>query len=377
MGGRNWGKDDSDPEKNPARRLGLERFLSVKGAVIAAAGVLVAAGIADAFYTIPTDSVGVVTRFGKYIETTSPGLRFKAPFIDEVVKVPLNRVRMEEFGFRTINASEGRTEYLDLDSLNKNTVSKDAKTDFLEEQRQLGEAVNEKSDLDGEVKRLLQQEYLTLTGDLNMVDVEYSVQWDVADPVAFSFNIDNPRMVIRKASQAAMRQVLGDRSSDEAITIGRADIEIDAAQGIQEILDQTHTGMRVISGGVKIQAINPPQDVIVAYSDVTAAKQNKERSINEAQALWAKEIPPAEGIAKGSIEGALGYATKIVNEAKGEIDRFSLNYEGYKKNPEIVQRNMIYGVLQEIMEKSGAKTIIDPELKSILPHYDLSKEVKP
>ncbi len=242
------------------------------------------------FYTVDADEVGVIQRFGAYIRTTQPGLHFKIPFGAETVKkVKVQNVYKQEFGFRTAQAGV-RTQY--------------ARGNFT------GES-------------------LMLTGDLNSALVEWIVQYRIQDPVKFLFNVRNVEETLRDVSESVMRQVVGDRSVDEVIVLGRQAIEIQADSLTQSILRKYETGLKVVT--IKLQDVNPPEPVQPAFNEVNEARQEKERIINQALEAYNKVIPQAEGQAKQAIRQAEGYALNRVNRAKGDAEKFLAVWRVYNK----------------------------------------------
>ncbi|MEK6857472.1 MAG: FtsH protease activity modulator HflK, partial [Nanoarchaeota archaeon] len=200
-------------------------------------------------------------------------------------------------------------------------------------------------------------EYLMLTGDLNMADVEWIVQYDIKDPVAYLFNVKEPRNTIGDASQAVMRQLIGNGSIDEAITIGRIENEIGAKEGLQILLAQYNSGVRV--GAVKLQSSNPPKRVREAFNEVNKSMQQKEEKINNAMQQYNQEVPRAKGEAQREIEEAEGYALERVNEANGNAEKFLKILEEYKKAPEITRQRLYLETMSELLPKIKDKIIVD------------------
>jgi len=289
--------------------------------------------IAQSFYTISPEEVGVILRFGKYSHTSGPGLNFKIPLIDELEKVPIQRQLKEEFGFRTAEA-DVRTRY--------------ATGNFLDES-------------------------LMLTGDLNSAVVEWIVQYRVNDPYKFLFKVRGTQLTFRAMTEAVMREIIGDRSVDEVLTIGRQEISVAAQIKLQELCEQYETGIKVDQ--VVLQDVNPPDRVKPSFNEVNQAQQEKEKLINQAQSEYNKVIPRAAGEAEQLIQEANGYATERVNKAEGEAARFNSLFSEYVKAKEVTRQRIYLETLNKILPKVGKKLIVDENIKGLYPLLDLNKGV--
>ncbi len=240
-------------------------------------------GAWTAYYTVPSDSVAVVQRFGKYLKNVPPGLHFKLPLgIDMATIVPVKRQLKQEFGFATPGATDPFQSPLPRDE---------------------------------------QRETQMVTGDLNAALVEWVVQYRIADPVKFLFEVREPRETLRYVSESVMREVVGDRTVDEVITIGRQEIESEALTKMQAL--STKYAMGISIDQVQLKNINPPKPVQDSFNEVNQAQQEKEKLINEARRDYNKVIPLAEGEKDQRIREADGYRLKRVNEAEGDAARFS------------------------------------------------------
>jgi len=287
------------------------------------------------FYTIEPEEVGVVLRFGKVARIAEPGLHLRLPFrIENVYKVPVQRQLKEEFGFRTVVSGQ-RTQY-----------ARDGRT--------LAES-------------------LMLTGDLNIADVEWIVQYKVVDPVAFLFQVRDAQQTFRDISEAVMRSVIGDRSVDEALTAGRQEVEDDAVTMLQELCRSYRLGVDVQL--IALQDVNPPDPVKPSFNEVNQAEQERETLINQAQAELNREIPRAEGEAKATIEAARGYGIDRVNRSEGEADRFSALLAEYRKAPEITRRRLYLETMAEVLPKVGKTVIVDESVRGVLPLLDLNRAI--
>jgi len=321
-------------------------------------GIFAGITIFSSLYTIPTDSVGVIKTLGRYSSTTNPGLHFKIPYgIQEVNKIPVRSILKEEFGFRTIEAGV-KSEYLGLGELEGGYVGPKLEI-LIKEIKNEGINVDPNENLNEVARKFLRSEYLQLTGDLNMADLEWVVQYKISDPVAYSFNVRNQPKTLRDLNNAVIKQMCGDRSVDEVITIGRADIETEAKNKLQELLDKYQTGIDVVA--IKLQSGNPPLNVKPSFDKVNTSMQEKEKRINEAMKEYNEEIPKAGGEAKKIIEVANGYATERINMAEGDADRFLKVYEEYRKAPDITRRRLYIESMTKILKKTGEKWIIDED----------------
>ena len=295
-------------------------------------GMVILLGLKGAIYSIGPDEVGVVQRFGKYSSTTSPGLHVKLPFgIDKVTPIKVKKIFKEEFGMRTVSAGiktkYGRGDYSD--------------------------------------------ESLMLTGDLNILDVRWIIQFRVKDPVSLLFKIRSPIDVIRDISQVVMRRLVGDYRVDEVLTTKREEIDHLAQVELQKILDYYNTGVQIVT--VKLQDVNPPDEVKPAFNEVNEAKQEKERVINQAWEAYNKVVPRAKGEAEKMIREAEGYHLEKVNKAKGEAERFLSVLEEYKNAKEITKKRLYLETMMEVLPKAKQKYIIDSKQTSILPLLNIGQ----
>lgn len=281
--------------------------------------------LTSTFYSVGAESVGVIQRFGKYVRTTQPGLHLKLPFgIEAVTKVPVTRILSQEFGFRTAKPGV-------------RTIRS---------------------------KQALLSESLMLTGDLNVVVVDWIVQYKVKDPQAYLFNVRHVDETIRDVSETAMRQVVGDRSVDGVLTIERILIGEEAAQKMQEILDSYETGIHIVT--VKLQDVNPPDPVKPAFNSVNEAKQEKEQTINEAMKEYNTIIPKSRGEAERMIKEAEGYAIDRVNRAEGDASRFISLWRQYSKAKDVTRRRIYMETMAKVLPKVKQKYIVDEDEKGIL-----------
>lgn len=287
-------------------------------------------------FTIQPEEVGIVLRFGAFTRTADPGLNFKLPTpIEQVLKVPVQRQLKQEFGFETAEAGV-RTRYSDRD---------------------------------------LQAESLMLTGDLNVADVEWIAQYRVADPYKYLFRVRNINTTFRDMNEAVMRAVVGDRSVDEVITVGRLQIEDQTKLKLQELCDRYETG--IVVDQIVLQNVNPPDPVKPSFNEVNQAEQERERSINEARGEYNRVIPRARGEAAQVIEQARGYAIDRVNRAKGDAVLFEQVYAAYRRAPEVTRRRIFLETMEAVYPAMERKILLDNGLEGVLPLLQLGgSEVK-
>ena len=302
--------------------------------IILAVLALVGLGAWTAYYTVPSDSVAVVQRFGKYLEEVPPGLHFKVPLgIDVATIVPVKRQLKQEFGFTTPGAS---------DPYQSPGLSDE------------------------------ERETQMVTGDLNAALVEWVVQYRISDPVKFLFEVREPSETLRYVSESVMREVVGDRTVDEVITIGRQEIETEALTKMQALSTKYALGISIDQ--VQLKNINPPKPVQESFNEVNQAQQEKEKLINEARRDYNRVIPLAEGEKDQRIREADGYRLKRINEAEGDVARFSALLAEYSKAPEVTRRRIYIETLQDVLPGIRSMFIIDEQMRSILPLLNLDAQ---
>jgi len=260
---------------------------------------------------------------------TDPGLHVKIPFAESVTKVKVKRIFKEEFGFRTLRPGV-RTVY---------TPEK------------------------------WEDESLMLTGDLNVAVVEWIVQYRIVDPYKYLFKVRDVRKTIRDISEVVMRMVVGDRSVDEVLTVGRMEAATQAQKKLQEILNFYDTGIKIVT--VKLKDVNPPDPVKPSFNEVNEARQDRERFINEAWQAYNKVIPKAKGEAEKVIAEAEGYAIKRVNRAQGDANRFLAIWKEYKRAKDVTRKRMYIETLSKVLPRVGKIYVVDSEQKTLLPLLSL------
>jgi len=305
-------------------------------------GVLVVVALAvvfSAWFTVGPEEAGLVLRFGRYVRTVPPGLHLKLPSpIETVVKVPVERQLKEEFGFRTESAAGTRRTYSQED---------------------------------------LSAESLMLTGDLNVAVVEWTAQYRVRDPYKFLFKVRSVQKTFRDMNETVMREVVGDRSVNEVLTVGRQEIAAAVEQRLQTLCDQYENGIKVEQ--IVLQDVNPPDAVKPSFNEVNQAQQEREKLINQARSDYNQIIPKAKGQAQQALEQAEGFATDRVNRARGDAELFVKVHAAYQRAPEVTRRRMYLETMSEIYPKVKKKVILDEKLKGILPLLPMpgTPEVKP
>lgn len=297
--------------------------------------ILVGWGALSAFYTVQPEERAVVKRFGSVVGITDPGLHFKLPYgFDQVQLVATERVLKQEFGFRTEGTrAGGRTAY---------------SADHFED------------------------ESLMLTGDLNMIDVEWVVQYRIADPIKFLYEMREPTRTLRDISESVMRRIVGNMLGSEVLTIGRVEIQQTAGEEIQSILDGYDAGIRINT--VEMQDVVPPPAVQPAFNEVNEARQERERMINEAQKRVNQEIPNAEGTALRTVAEAEGYATERINRARGESVRFTAVLEEYQQVPEVTRSRLYLETMNEVLPNIGQVLMVQDGQVGPLPLLDVNRE---
>lgn len=309
----------------------------------------IAAGVAGAvlfislwsiWFTVQPEETGIVQRFGAVERTVGPGLHFKLPDgIESVRRVPTERVLKEEFGFVTIGTTaRGRTQYVE-DKKNFKDVS------------------------------------LMLTGDLNVIDVQWIVQYRIEDPVLYLFRVRESQKTIRDIAESVMRRVVGNRLGSDVLTVGRVAVSTEVKLEMQKILSSYETGVRLVT--VELQDVTPPDTVKPAFNEVNEARQDRERTINQAQEQANREIPKARGEATRTITEAEGYAVERINRANGEATRFRAVLAEYQKAPEVTRRRLYLESMASLLPEATALYIVDSDQKALLPWLRLESGQSP
>lgn len=299
---------------------------------------LLLVGAFTSFFTVEAESQAVVLRFGRVLNTVGPGLHFTLPFgIDRHRDVPVRRQLKQEFGFGSAGASNpwqatGPSEWRDEKSM--------------------------------------------VTGDLNAALVEWVVQYRIEDPAQYLFEVRNPDATLRDVSESVMREVVGDRTVDEVITIGRQGIEDEALVKLQAVVKKYAMGIKIDQ--VQLKNVNPPERVQASFNEVNQAQQEKERAINVANGEYNKAVPRARGQADQQISAANGYALARINEAEGDVAAFKALLVEYVKAPEVTRQRLYLETMDAVMPRVGKVVVVDDEMRGVLPLLNLGgKEVQP
>lgn len=301
------------------------------GTIILGIVVIAIIGVfATSFFVVDQTEEAVLLTLGRYTKTVGAGLHFKFPLgIQQNFNVKTRVVQTEQFGFRTAQAGP-QTRY-------------DA--------------------------RSYPEESTMLTGDLNIVDVEWIIQYRIKDPKAWLFNMDDRPKTIRDISQSVINMLVGDRTILDVIGPQRTFIEEAGAQLMNETLNSYGLGVEIIA--IRLQNIVPPTGVQAAFEDVNMAQQDMNRLINEGKEAYNKEIPRARGEADRIVQIAKGYASERVNRANGDVARFLSVYEEFRKAPDVTRDRLYYEMMEAIFSQDKGTDLIDRELGNFIPLKNL------
>ena len=338
-----WGEPDQKPSDNSKKKkqgFNIDKLLTDflfkikktffsggpdnKKSFISALLVLLVIWIISGFYKVNANEQGIVLRFGKWIGTTQPGLRYHLPYPIEIAKTPkVTKVNKTEIGFRTFRES----------------------------------------------KRILSEESLMLTGDENIVDINFSVFWVIKDAGKFLFNLRSPENSIKSVSESVMREVIANSRISSVLAEGRRDIEIQSIEAIQTVLDNYGSGVQVTQ--LQLQKVDPPDQVIDSFRDVQRARAGKEKSINGAIAYRNDIIPKARGDAAKIVQESEAYRKEVVARSQGDANRFNSILKSYKKNEDVTKNRIYLETLEEVLQNAN-KVIIDTKQGSgVLPYLPL------
>jgi membrane protease subunit HflK len=300
--------------------------------------ILILLWIASGFYIVEPDEVGVVQQFGAFNRITTAGPNYHIPYPVETVMTPkVTQIRRVEFGFRT----PGRA--------------------MLTREFQQG------------VSREVPEEALMLTGDENIVSVQFIVQWMIKDAKDYLFNVYDPVKTIVHAGEAAMREVIGNGKIDDALTTGKQEIQVETRDLMQKILDSYETGISIVA--VQMQNVHPPEQVVDAFKDVASAREDKSRFINEAEAYQRDILPKARGEAARIVNAAQAYKEAKVRRAQGDADRFLSVLKEYNKAKDITRQRLYLETMEAIMSNPEAEKLIlsDDALRKSIPYLPLGQ----
>lgn len=293
----------------------------------------------SSWFTVQPEETGIVQRFGKVVRSAGPGLHFKWPYGIETVRlVPTARVLKEEFGFRTLATVPGqRTQYTG--------------------------------------NQAYKNESLMLTGDLNVIDVQWIIQYRIEDPIRYLFKVRDTPKTVRDITEAVMRRVVGNRLGSDVLTVGRVAVSSEAKEEIQKVLTAYETGVRLVT--VELQDVTPPDTVKPAFNEVNESRQDRERTINQAQEQARREIPKARGVATQSISEAEGYAIERVNRANGEATRFQAILAEYQQAPEVTRRRLYLEAMGNFLSEMKGLYIVDSDQKALVPWLPVESAAEP
>lgn len=292
-------------------------------------------GVFTSYITVPADSEAVILRFGAYNRTVQSGLHFKLPFgLEQKYIVPVKRQLKMEFGFTT----QGST--------NRYQASQ-------------GEQA---------------QEQAMITGDKNSALVEWVVQYSINNSEKYLFRVRDPEFTLRDASESVMREVVGDRTVDEVITIGRQEIEDEAQVKLASLIQLYGLGLQITQ--VQLKNVNPPRPVQSSFNEVNQAQQERAKMINVAKGKYNKAVPRTKGEADQQVSRAEGDAKQRVNEAKGDAERFNALYAEYEKAPEVTRQRLYLERVTEVLPRLKSKIIMDEKATSPLPLLDLNNTIQ-
>ena len=319
----------------------IPKFLFGKGIFGGFLIIILILYLATGIFIVAPDEQGVVKRFGKFSRLESPGLNYHFPYpIETVITPAVTQVKRLEIGFRTIGSGTS-TRYQEVPN-----------------------------------------EALMLTGDENIVSADAIVQYKIKDPVSYLFNIILPEQTVKSAAEAALRQVVGERKIDEALTVGKYEIQEETMKLLQSLLDSYEAGILIVA--VQLQDVNPPKEVQAAFKDVASAKEDKSRYINQAQGYKNDIIPKARGEAVKMTKEAEAYKIERIKKSEGEIARFNKILEEYKNGEYVTKARIYLETMEEILPNMN-KVIVDLDsnqsLVNLLPLGDIpllnasSKEV--
>src|SRR6266480_4947120 len=317
------------PRPDIAEHLPIKPLRLILGVIACIGIVTILFTLLFGFTTIPANSVGVKTRFGAYHDLVNPGLAYAIPYIDEITQVPTQRLLKLEFGFTTpqsTNQFQGDQQPEDTETM--------------------------------------------ITGDLNTALVPWVVQYRITDPKQYLFGAREPEQTLRDLSESVMREVIGDRTVDEVLTIGRHDIETSTLKRLAELCSQYGLGLQIQQ--VQLATVRPPAAVQAAFNEVNQAQQEKQTAINQAWSVYNDAVPNARGQAKEREKQAEAYAFRRVNESRGDAQKFSLLLAEYRKAPESTRRRLYLEAMQSIWPSLQKKVIVDDSLKNVLSTLPLA-----
>jgi membrane protease subunit HflK len=330
-----WGRPPRGPNIEDLIKRGQDRlrgslpggFGGSRAVILIVAALLIAWGISG-FYIVAPDQVGVVLRFGAIVKKTTPGLNWHLPYPIEVALTPaVTRVNRVDIGYRPTDRGQGRVQQVP-------------------------------------------EESLMLTGDENIVDINFFVLWSIKDASDYLFNLHDPDGTVKSAAESAMREVIGHTEIARALAPGRGQIELDTQKLLQDILDAYQSGIQVRE--LRLEKVDPPPQVIDAFRDVQSAKIDFTRLQNEAEAYQNDVVPRAQGEAARLIQDAEAYKSRIVLQSQGNAARFISVYDAYRAAPDVTQRRLYIETMEDVLQHTN-KVILDRAVtqSGVLPYLPL------
>ena len=290
--------------------------------------ILLVVWLGSGFYRVNSNEEGLVLRFGRWIETTQPGLNWHIPWPIESVLTPgVTDIKQIDIGYRDTGSSSRQ-------------------------------------------RRDVIEESLMLTGDQNIIDIDFAVLWKISDAGRFLFQIRDPEATIKIAAESAMREVIGRTDIQPALTEERENIQRRVRLLLQDILDEYEAGIEIVE--LNMQDVQPPQPVIDAFDDVQRAIQDRDRARNVAESYRNDILPRARGEAQAVLQNSQAYREQKINQARGDADRFLSVYAAYRENPHIARKRMYLETMQEVLGQSE-KIILDQEDGGVLPYLPLDR----
>jgi len=293
---------------------------------------LVIYGAFGSFYTVAPEELGVVKRFGEVVRTAEPGPHFKIPYVERVLKPQVTKVHRIEVGFETIDQGPPAR------------------------------------------ARSIEREALMLTGDENIVQVEFIVQFKINDPSAFLFNIRNQEKALKDASEAAMREVVGKNPIDEVLTEGRFRVQQETKQLLQATMNSYDSGLSIVA--VQLQDVLPPREVADAFRDVASAREDREKSEEQAEGYRNDLIPKAKGESEKLVNEAMAYREARINQAKGDTSRFLQVLKEYQKARDVTQKRIYIETMEEVLARMEKVIIEGGADRNMVPYLPLRPERK-
>lgn len=301
--------------------------------------VVVVMWLLSGVYIIQEGESALVLRFGKYVRTSYTGLNYHLPTpIEEVLIESTGKIRKVEIGFRS--------------SAQKNFIHNNIIKSVANNPARIAE------------------ESLMLTGDENILDINFVVQWKISNLKDYAFNLSNPEEAVKSAAESSMREIIANTKLSVALTDGRSKIQHGAKDLLQNMLDAYNAGIEITA--LQMQKVDPPSEVTDAFRDVQTAKTDKERLINEAYAYRNDLLPRARGDAAAIVQDGMAYKTEIIEKAKGDVSRFNAIYVEYKKASDITKKRIYLETMENILQNAN-KMVIDSQNSGMVPYLSLPK----